>query len=63
MSALAVTRNLLTRNINAVFEHHAREARIARQVAYLRSFDDHLLADIGITRDQRQAEIEKPFWR
>ena len=29
----------------------------------LRSFDDHLLRDIGITRLQAQAESDKPFWR
>src|SRR5690606_22642008 len=29
----------------------------------LRSFDDHLLSDIGITRLQAEAEADKPFWR
>ena len=25
--------------------------------------DDHLLADVGITRDQARREADKPFWR
>ena len=29
----------------------------------LRRFDDHLLRDIGITRLQAEAEVNKPFWR
>ena len=29
----------------------------------LRTFDDHLLRDIGITRLQAEAEAHKPFWR
>jgi uncharacterized protein YjiS (DUF1127 family) len=29
----------------------------------LRTFDDHLLRDIGITRLQAEAEADKPFWR
>jgi len=28
----------------------------------LLELDDHLLADIGITREQAQAEARKPFW-
>ena len=29
----------------------------------LRTYDDHLLRDIGITRLQAEAEAHKPFWR
>ena len=35
----------------------------ARGRRQLRTFDDHLLRDIGITRLQAEAEAEKPFWR
>ena len=48
----------------------------ARLVAYLRRFhdrqqqrhallelDDRMLVDIGLTREQAQAEGRKPFWR
>jgi uncharacterized protein YjiS (DUF1127 family) len=35
----------------------------ARGRQQLRSFDDHLLRDIGITRLQAEAEAHKPFWR
>jgi uncharacterized protein YjiS (DUF1127 family) len=35
----------------------------ARGRQELRTFDDHLLRDIGITRLQAEAEADKPFWR
>jgi uncharacterized protein YjiS (DUF1127 family) len=35
----------------------------ARGRKQLRTFDDHLLRDIGITRLQAEAEADKPFWR
>lgn len=37
----------------------AQTHRSRRQLAQL---SDHLLADIGLTEAQRQAEILKPFW-
>lgn len=33
-----------------------------RQRRALRELDDHLLHDIGVTREQAQAEGRKPFW-
>jgi uncharacterized protein YjiS (DUF1127 family) len=35
----------------------------ARGRQQLRTFDDHLLRDIGLTRLQAEAEANKPFWR
>jgi uncharacterized protein YjiS (DUF1127 family) len=35
----------------------------ARGREQLRTFDDHLLRDIGLTRLQAEAEADKPFWR
>jgi uncharacterized protein YjiS (DUF1127 family) len=35
----------------------------ARGRRQLRTFDDHLLRDIGLTRLQAEAEADKPFWR
>ncbi|MDL0432208.1 DUF1127 domain-containing protein [Marinobacter sp. TBZ242] len=40
--------------------HMVRTHRSRRQLAQL---SDHLLADIGLTEAQRQAEILKPFWK
>ncbi len=37
-----------------------RTHRTRRQLAQL---SDHLLADIGLTEAQRQAEVRKPFWK
>ncbi|TGN40708.1 DUF1127 domain-containing protein [Marinobacter confluentis] len=30
---------------------------------HLAQLSDHLLADIGLTEEQRQAELLKPFWK
>jgi uncharacterized protein YjiS (DUF1127 family) len=38
-----------------------REAQVGRQVAYLRSFDDHLLADIGLNRSDIEAYVRSRF--
>lgn len=35
----------------------------ARQRRALAEMDDRLLSDIGITRNEAEREIEKPFWR
>jgi uncharacterized protein YjiS (DUF1127 family) len=29
----------------------------------LRDLDDHLLRDIGVTREQAEREAQRPFWR
>lgn len=36
-------------------------ARVCQRYA-LRQLDDHLLADIGLTRAEADAEARKPFW-
>ena len=38
----------------------ARNVRTRRQLA---SLDDRALADVGISRGERLAELERPFWR
>jgi uncharacterized protein YjiS (DUF1127 family) len=47
--------------------HGLNTLRLWRERAHgrqqLRTFDDHLLRDIGITRLQAEAEAQKPFWR
>lgn len=35
----------------------------SRQREALSSLDDRLLADIGVTRQQANAEAAKPFWK
>jgi len=37
-----------------------RRARARRQLAM---FDAHILADIGLTREEAQREAQKPFWQ
>jgi uncharacterized protein YjiS (DUF1127 family) len=34
-----------------------------RQRIDLAALDDHLLQDIGLTRDVARAEVAKPWWR
>lgn len=41
----------------------AFELKKARQRGLLRDLDDHLLADIGLTRDQANREAHKPLWK
>lgn len=35
----------------------------ARQRRQLAELSDHMLRDIGVTRADAWAEVEKPFWR
>jgi uncharacterized protein YjiS (DUF1127 family) len=35
----------------------------SRQRKQLARLDGHLLADVGITQEQANVEISKPFWR
>jgi uncharacterized protein YjiS (DUF1127 family) len=51
----ADVRPRLVRVIAALIEHLAHERRVAQDVRYLGSFDDRMLADIGLTR----CEIER----
>jgi uncharacterized protein YjiS (DUF1127 family) len=55
------------RGAGVVLRHALDTLRLWRERArgrqQLRTFDDHLLRDIGITRLQAAAEADKPFWR
>ena len=53
------TGELLRRAFMAVGTWLAR----SQQRHALRMLDDHLLKDIGITREQARIESTKPFWR
>jgi uncharacterized protein YjiS (DUF1127 family) len=37
--------------------------RLRRHLAQMARANPHLIADIGLTRRQLEAEIAKPFWR
>ena len=52
--AMRLYRNLLA----GLVSWHYR----ARQRDALSRLDDHLLADIGITREAQMVECSKPFW-
>ena len=36
---------------------------LARNRSHLETLDDHLLRDVGLTRNDIRRELEKPFWR
>ena len=55
----AITVAVLPRWLAALLRMHERW----RQRQDLRELEDHLLRDIGITREQAQHEASKPFWR
>jgi uncharacterized protein YjiS (DUF1127 family) len=55
----AITNAVLQRWLAALRRMHERW----NQRKDLRELDDHLLRDIGITREQARREIGKPFWR
>jgi uncharacterized protein YjiS (DUF1127 family) len=54
----AITTALLPRWLAALRYMHERR----RQRQALLKLDDHLLRDIGITREQAQREAGKPYW-
>jgi len=55
----ALATALLLRCLAALRRMHERSC----QRQDLHELDDHLLRDIGITREQARREIRKPFWR
>jgi uncharacterized protein YjiS (DUF1127 family) len=57
--AATTRRRRLWRRLWTAVLHHAETARSRRQLARL---DDHLLRDIGLTRDQVEAEVALPAW-
>lgn len=46
--------------LRALLREWRHRSRSRRELAEL---DEHLLKDVGITRDQARTEIDKPFWR
>ena len=57
----AAVRGLLA-TIGAAIEAWAARRRQARALADLAEYDDYLLADIGLTRDEARREAAKPLW-
>jgi uncharacterized protein YjiS (DUF1127 family) len=57
----AVARGLLA-TIGAAIGAWAARRRQARALADLAEYDDYLLADIGLTRDEARREAAKPLW-
>jgi uncharacterized protein YjiS (DUF1127 family) len=55
----AITTPVLPRLLAALRRMHTRW----HQRHDLRELDDHLLRDIGVTREQARREASKPFWR
>lgn len=60
---------------NSAFVHHGAERLVGwfeavsgmfqrrRQRQAMLELEDHLLADVGLTREQAEQEARKPFWK
>jgi uncharacterized protein YjiS (DUF1127 family) len=60
---------------NSAFFHHGAERLVGwfeavsgmfqrrRQRQAMLELEDHLLADVGLTREQAEKEARKPFWK
>ena len=68
--ALTTVGNFATATLTALFQlpetllrtAYVWQTRIDER-RHLAELDDHLLADLGLDRDTRNAETSKPFWR
>jgi uncharacterized protein YjiS (DUF1127 family) len=52
-------RGTVLRLVDRLLDWQDRE----RQRRHLSSLDDHVLADVGLSHSDVEAEIRKPFWR
>jgi len=59
MSLLMVACSRLMHGFAASRDRRALNFRIARHVAYLKSFDDRILADIGVNRSEVEAYVRR----
>jgi uncharacterized protein YjiS (DUF1127 family) len=53
----------LAERVGGIFDLLLTWHERARQRRHLRSLDDHMLRDIGLSRADVEGEAEKPFWR
>jgi len=59
VSLLVLTCSRLKRELEASRERKARNHSVARHVAYLKTFDDRILADIGLNRSEIEAYVHR----
>lgn len=48
--------------MNSLYRRLARAYQARRDLQVLRSSDDHILKDIGVSRSQLDAALNAPFW-
>jgi uncharacterized protein YjiS (DUF1127 family) len=53
----------LTQSLAATIRLWIARSRQRRHLAALVTWDDHLLKDIGVSRDDALREAAKPFWQ
>jgi uncharacterized protein YjiS (DUF1127 family) len=53
----------ITRSLAATLRLWIERSRQRRHLAELARWDDHLLKDIGVSRDATLREAAKPFWQ
>ena len=59
MSLLMLACSRWKRKLEASRERKALNLRVARHVAYLKTFDDRILADIGLKRSEIDAYVHR----
>ncbi len=59
MSFLMLTCSRWKRELEASRERKALNLCVARHVAYLKTFDDRILADIGLNRSEIEAYVHR----
>ncbi len=52
-----------TLNLQSIKQKVSYWKAVSKQRKQLAKLDDHLLADIGLSREQVKCEVSKPFWR
>ena len=56
---MMLTWSRLKREFEATRERNALDLLMARHIAYLKTFDDRILADIGLNRSEIEAYVRR----
>ena len=52
-----------TLNLQSIKQKVTYWRAVSKQRKQLAKLDDHMLADIGLSREQVKFEVSKPFWK
>jgi uncharacterized protein YjiS (DUF1127 family) len=60
---LPTCKKIETLSVKSIKQKISYWKAVSRQRRQLAQLDDHLLADIGLSKEQVESEVSKPFWR